>query len=336
MSRPTRSAAAEPDVLGRLAEVLQLPGARLVHPRHRAPAGRGAAPGHPRGDQPDRRGRRRHPARRASPATNPSRARRSAPKRPWPASRPRRRRANGPRSPGSCASGTSCTACRGATSRSSCAAVASSTWCAARSPTPRFRSPRPPVAVGTARRPDGARPAHARRRRHRARAAHRRRSRASCCSARSAASIRSACASCDSRCAPRTSRVAAQRVPTTCSSTRSAARPGSRPSTTASDAPPPSSPRPSQKLRESDGSIEELLWLAWEPQRARRQLARQALGSGVGGGRGEPATSTASSPCSRPRSGSPSAGPTIRLRCSSPNVLDAEVPEDSLSPRSVR
>ncbi len=87
-------------------------------------------------------------------------------------------------------------------------------------------------------------------------------------------------------------------------------------------------------LAVSDGSIEELLWLVWERSRLARDWYDQAIGTGITAAEanrnldGIVALFTAAKRFAERR---PDASPTIFLD----GVLDAEVPEDTLSPRQV-
>ena len=85
-------------------------------------------------------------------------------------------------------------------------------------------------------------------------------------------------------------------------------------------------------LRANDGSIEELLWLGWERSGLARSWREQALGAGITAAEanrnldGIVALFTAAKRFSELR---PDDAPSIFLD----NVLDAEVPEDTLSPQ---
>jgi RecB family exonuclease len=89
-----------------------------------------------------------------------------------------------------------------------------------------------------------------------------------------------------------------------------------------------------EKLRESDGSIEELLWLAWSRSGLAEVWYTEALGSGAGAAEanrrldGVVALFTTAKRFAERRPNDP---PSVFLS----ELLDAEVPEDSLSPRSV-
>ncbi len=89
-----------------------------------------------------------------------------------------------------------------------------------------------------------------------------------------------------------------------------------------------------EKLRESDGSIEELLWLAWSRSGLADIWHAEALGSGTGAAEanrrldGVVALFTTAKRFAERRPNDP---PSVFLS----ELLDAEVPEDSLSPRSV-
>ena len=89
-----------------------------------------------------------------------------------------------------------------------------------------------------------------------------------------------------------------------------------------------------QKLRESDGSIEELLWLAWSRSGLAESWHAESLGSGAGASEanrrldGVVALFTTAKRFAERRPNDP---PSVFLS----ELLDAEVPEDSLSPRSV-
>ncbi len=88
------------------------------------------------------------------------------------------------------------------------------------------------------------------------------------------------------------------------------------------------------KLRESDGSIEELLWLAWSRSGLANAWHDEALGSGAGAAEanrrldGIVALFTTAKRFAERR---PNDAPSVFLS----ELLDAEVPEDTLSPRAV-
>ncbi len=89
-----------------------------------------------------------------------------------------------------------------------------------------------------------------------------------------------------------------------------------------------------QNLRESDGSIEELLWLAWDRSGLARAWYDQAMGSGLAAAEanrnldGIVALFTTAKRFAERRPDEP---PTVFLA----DVLDADVPEDVLAPRAL-